>query len=158
MAVESALGDVIQENPVLATLLEAGGGELKRYRGYIGRSEKDGCIRLYPRLSNLGTSFEIHGADIVHVEEIPQAFAPFGASLVWVRPDADVASRIEAVATRKAAAAATNTVEVRRGRIRMLRQGVARDAVMAGPGENCASYCEDCTSQCEVCMSGCTCY
>ena len=158
MAVETGRGDAIRENSVLTTLLEAGGPELKRYRGYVGRSEKAECIRLYPRLADLGTSFEIRGADIVHVEQIPEAFAPFGASLVWVKPDADVASRVEAVATRKAAAADANAVEVRRGRIRMVRQGVARDVVAAGPGENCASYCQDCSSQCEVCMSGCTCY
>jgi ribonucleotide reductase alpha subunit len=71
-----------------------------------------------------------------------------------------VASRTVEVATRKASAKDTDLVEVRRGRIRMLRQSrsKARSMAQALPGENCASYCEDCTSQCEVCMSGCTCY
>ena len=160
MAVESALGYAIPEHPVLAKLLQAGGSELRAYRGYIGPSEKDGYLTLYPNLSNLGKSFEIRGADIVHVEDVPETFAPFAASMIWVKPDADVASRTVEVATRKASAKDTDMVEVRRGRIRMLRQSrsKARSMAQALPGENCASYCEDCTSQCEVCMSGCTCY
>jgi len=158
VAVESALGYAIPEHPVLVKLLGAGGSELKAYRGYVGPSEKDGCLTLYPNLANLGRSFEIRGADIVHVEEIPEAFAPFGAFMVWVKPDADVASRVVNVATRKAASGAGDMVEVRQGRIRMLRQDRAKARSMALPGENCASYCQDCTSQCEVCMSGCTCY
>ena len=158
MAVESALGYAIPEHPVLAKLLGAGGSELTAYRGYVGPSEKDGYLTLYPNLANLSRSFEIRGADIVQVEDVPEAFAPFGASMIWVKPDADVASRVVEVATRKASAKDADMVEVRRGRIRMLRLNRVKARSMAQPGENCASYCEDCTSQCEVCMSGCTCY
>ena len=103
----------------------------------LDRPVREGRLsHAHPNLSNLGKSFEIRGADIVHVEDVPETFAPFAASMIWVKPDADVASRTVEVATRKASAKDTDLVEVRRGRIRMLRQGrsKARSVAQALPG------------------------
>ncbi len=159
--VKTASGGPLDEHPVLAKLLAAGGSSLTAFRGYVGASSRDGYVSFYPRLSDLGKSYEIRGADIVHVEKIPEAIAPFGAVMIWVRSNADVSSTLVANTTRNSLAGnAGLSVESRLGRLR-IRQAAPlpiSEVQAAGPGQNCASYCQDCSSQCKVCMSGCTCY
>lgn len=152
MAVESTSGNPIEEHPLLAKLLAEGGPDLKAYRGYVGPSSRDGHVTVYPSLADLGKSFEIRGADIVHVEEISEQFAPFGAVMIWVKPDADIASRVLATATRKASAGAPEMTEVRQGRLRMLRSAPAAKA--RGDCSVCTSNC-DCVSNCDPCVSIC---
>ncbi len=153
MAVKSASGTPIPEHSILARLLAAGGSELKVFRGYVGPSVREGYLSVYPSLAELGRSYEIRGEDIVHVEEIPAAFAPFGAVMLWVQPGADVAARVVESSTRKASASRPEMVEVRRGRLRMQRRSPvrARDDDCA----TCTSNC-DCSSDCDVCVSICT--
>lgn len=158
--VETASGDPLDEHPVLARLLATGGSSLIAFRGYVGASSRDGYVSFYPRLSDLGKSYEIRGADIVHVEKIPETIAPFGAVMIWVRSDADVSSTLVANSRNPVPGNAGLPIESRLGRLRMRRAAPLPIAEVqtAGPGQNCASYCQDCSSQCNVCISGCTCY
>ena len=71
----------------------------------------EGYLTIYPSLADLGKSFEIRESDILHVQDIPEAFAPFGAIMLWVRADADVAARAVATSTGMATANAAERIE-----------------------------------------------
>jgi hypothetical protein len=71
--------------------------------------------------------------------------------MIWVRGDADVAARAVATATTTATAKATETIESRHGRLRMLRQA----PIEARAADSCTSNCE-CVSNCDPCVSVCT--
>jgi hypothetical protein len=139
----------LSEHPVLAKLLAEGGPDVKAYRGYVGASAREGYLALYPSLADLGKSFEIRESDILHVEEIPEVFAPFGAIMIWVRADADVAARAVAT-TATSTANAAETIESRQGRLRMLRQA----PIETYSSDTCTSNCE-CVSACSPCISSC---
>jgi hypothetical protein len=145
---------LLTEHPVLAKLLTEGGPDVKAYRGYVGASGREGYLALYPSLADLSKSFEIRQSDILHVEEIPETFAPFGAIMIWTRADADVAARAVATTAGLTAGLATSTaaarVESRHGRLRMLRQTSIEDPSV----EPCTSNC-DCVSGCDPCISSC---
>jgi hypothetical protein len=150
MAKESAPRNQIREHPVVARLLAEGGSDVKAYRGYVGGSGRDGYVTMYPSLADLGRSFEIRASDIIHVEDIPEAFAPFGAIMIWVRADADVSARVVASAS-QAAAGTTESIESGQGRLRMVRRAPAEARSSCDP---CTSNC-DCVSNCDPCVSIC---
>jgi hypothetical protein len=144
MAVKDASGKSIQEHPILSRLLSEGGSGVRAYKGYIGASSREGHLNLYPNLADLGTSFELRGTDVLHIESIPESFAPFGAVMVWVRGDANVASQVVATAAADLSPAETSTITS--GRLQMqVRPLLAK---------HCISRCE-CGSTCNGCMSTC---
>jgi hypothetical protein len=144
MAVNDASGNRITEHPVLTRLLAEGGSDLRSYTGYVGASGREGYLSLYPSLADLSKSFELQGSDVVHVEPIPEEFAPFGAVIVWVRANADVSSQVVATAVTKAAPGDSPTINS--GRLQMRVQPHLR--------KDCISRCE-CGSTCDGCMSTC---
>jgi hypothetical protein len=148
MAAKAASGQSIREHPILAKLLAEGGPDVKAYRGYVSATGRDGYITVYPSLADLGKSFEILRSDVIHVEEIPEVFAPFGAVMIWVGADADIAARMVATGTR-ATAGTTETIESQQGRLRMVRQAQAE-----ARSDTCTSNC-DCVSNCDPCVSIC---
>jgi hypothetical protein len=147
MAKQAAADNKISEHPLVSKLLAEAGPDVKAYRGYAGRASRDGYITIYPSLADLGRSFEIREADVVHVEDIPEAFAPFNAIMIWVRSDADVSAR--AVTTANREVAAHDAGERRQGRLRMVRQ-----APIEALSDACTSNCE-CVSNCSPCISIC---
>jgi hypothetical protein len=149
MATKGKDSHQLSEHPILAKLLTEGGPDVKAYRGYVGASGREGYLTIYPSLADLARSFEIRESDILHVEDIPEAFAPFGAIMIWVRADADVAARVVATSTAMATANAAERIESRHGRLRMLRQ-----APIEAPADPCTSNCE-CVSGCDPCISSC---
>jgi hypothetical protein len=144
MAVKDATGNSIQEHPILARLLNEGGSGARAYQGYIAASSREGYVNVYPNLTDLGTSFELKGTDVLHVESIPESFAPFGAVMVWVRGEANVASQVVATAAADTSSAETSTITS--GRLQMRVRPLLR--------KNCISRCE-CGSTCDGCMSSC---
>jgi hypothetical protein len=149
MATKGKDSQLLSEHPILAKLLTEGGPDVKTYRGYVGASAREGYLAIYPSLADLAKSFEIRQSDILHVEEIPEAFAPFGAIMVWVRADGDVAARAVATSTGLASINAADRIESRQGRLRMLRQTPIEASV-----DPCTSNCE-CVSACDPCISSC---
>jgi hypothetical protein len=149
MATKSKDSHLLSEHPILARLLTEGGPDVNAYRGYVGASGREGYLAIYPSLADLTKSFEIRESDILHVEEIPEVFAPFGAIMLWVRADADVAARAVAT-TATATANAADTIESRHGRLRMLR----RAPIEPLSADTCTSNCE-CVSACSPCVSAC---
>jgi hypothetical protein len=149
MATKGKDNNLLSEHPILAKLLTDGGPDVKSYRGYVGTSAREGYLAIYPSLADLAKSFEIRQTDILHVEEIPEAFAPFGAVMVWVRADGDVAARAVATTTGLASINAADRIESRQGRLRMLRQ-----APIEAASDPCTSNC-DCVSACDPCISSC---
>jgi len=149
MATKGKDSHQLSEHPILAKLLTEGGPDVKAYRGYVGASGREGYLTIYPSLADLTRSFEIRESDILHVEDIPEAFAPFGAIMLWVRADADVAARAVATSTGMATANAAERIESRHGRLRMLRQ-----APIEASADPCTSNCE-CVSGCDPCISSC---
>jgi hypothetical protein len=150
MATKGKDSHQLSQHPILAKLLTEGGPDVKAYRGYVGTSGREGYLALYPSLADLGKSFEIRESDILHVEEIPEVFAPFGAIMIWVRADADVAARAVATSTGVATTNAADRIESRHGRLRMLRQA----PIEARAADTCTSNCE-CVSACDPCISSC---
>jgi hypothetical protein len=147
MAKQTAANNLLSEHPIVSKLLAEAGPDVKAYRGYAGSASRDGYVTIYPSLADLGRSFEIREADIIHVESIPEAFAPFNAIMIWVRSDADVSAR--AVTTSNREVAANEAAESRQGRLRMVRQ-----AQMEVRSDTCTSNCE-CVSACSPCISIC---
>lgn len=151
MAKQPAANNPINEHPIVSKLLAEAGPDVKAYRGYAGRAGRDGYITIYPSLADLGRSFEIREADIIHVENIPEIFAPFNAIMIWVRPDAEVSARAVTTANRAATTSANDAIESRGGRLRMVRQATAEARSSCDP---CTSNC-DCVSNCDPCVSIC---
>ena len=150
MATKGNDSQLLSEHPILAKLLTEGGPDIKTYRGYAGASGREGYLAIYPSLADLGKSFEIRQSDILHVEEIPETFAPFGAIMIWVRADADIAARAVATTTGMSTVNAAERIESRHGRLRMLRQA----PIEARAADTCTSNCE-CVSACDPCISSC---
>jgi hypothetical protein len=138
----------LSEHPILARLLTDGGPDVRAYRGYVGTSEREGFLTIYPSLADLTKSFEIRASDILHSEQIPEVFAPFGAIMLWVKADADVAARAVATSTGAATGGRADVAESRYGRLRMLRHA------QAATPDTCTSNCE-CQSDCSPCVSLC---
>jgi len=151
MPKQTQANDLLSEHPVVSKLLAEAGPDVKAYRGYPGRANRSGFVTIYPSLADLGRSFEIRESDIVHVERIPEAFAPFDAVMVWVRADAEVSARAVATANKAASTNTNDAVEVRQGRLRMVRPS-SREMMMAA--DTCTSNCE-CVSNCDPCVSIC---
>jgi hypothetical protein len=147
MAKQTAANSQITEHPIVSKLLAEAGSDVKAYRGYAGRAGRDGYITIYPSLADLGRSFEIREADIIHIENIPEVFAPFNAIMIWVRSDAEVSAR--AVTTANREVSANDAIESRQGRLRMVRQ-----APVDLRADTCTSNCE-CVSNCSPCISIC---
>lgn len=137
--------DRIQYNRILSRLTVDGrvaaGSTLL---GYIGASNRDGCVSLYPNIRDLTVSYEIAIDDIAHVEEVPESVRPFGAVVVWLKHGAEkLGQRRVAESGRPPADPAM--VETTSGRLRMERS--SRAALML--------HCTG--SECSVCMSHCDC-
>ena len=147
MAKQGAANNPLNEHPIVSKLISEAGPDVKAYRGYVGRPARDGYLTIFPSLADLRRSFEIRESDIVHVEQIPEVFAPFGAIMIWVRADADISAR--AVATAAPGANTNDAIESRQGRLRMVRQGPVE-----ARGDTCTSNCE-CVSNCDPCVSIC---
>jgi hypothetical protein len=61
--------------------------------GYVGRSPKEGVVRLHPGLQDLSISIDIAASDIVATREAPAATMPLGGVVLWVSGSADVTFR-----------------------------------------------------------------
>ncbi|WP_214325394.1 hypothetical protein [Nonomuraea sediminis] len=158
----------LQVNPLLARLLSHG-VETCVFRGYVGPSENDGSIRLYPSLGRLNFSIEIRVADIVETAPAPKAALPHDGTVIWVRNDAEVVfhgDTVTVVPVRTLRGAATAVVDnavvsgsgeaakhvdIVRGRLRMSVPAAA--SVIRDDCDVCAS-CRGCASCTSVCQSG----
>jgi len=164
VASENTSRNDLEVNPLLSRLVSHG-VESSVFKGYVGPSDDDGAIRLYPSMGFLRFSIEIRRGDIVDTEPAPTSLLPYGGTVVWVRSDAQVVLHGDTVTTvpvralqRPAPAmteAATtprvsesgNYVDIERGRLRMSVPAgrLGAGARMCDPG--CAS-CRGCASTC----------
>jgi hypothetical protein len=113
-------------------------------RGYVGPSKSDDCITIFPSLDDLSQSFELARADVLAVDDAPEAQLPNGGKVIWVRSDA--------VITRRNTKSAQQHVEIHKGRlsITMLRRLGDSDVCMTFDCQTCTSNCGiNCTSSCE---------
>jgi hypothetical protein len=113
-------------------------------RGYIGPSSSDERITLFPTLDDLSQSYEFARADVLAVDNAPEAELPNGGKVVWVRSDA--------VITRRNTKTAQQHVEMHKGRlsITMVRRLSDGDVCMTFDCQTCTSNCGiNCTSSCE---------
>lgn len=121
--------------------------------GFVGRSAQDRNIRLYDDIG-FRSYYEISVSDILHRQQLPTAQAPFGGSLIYVKPSAllrrvVVSAEIEArflegpmsaAATR---AARTSSLS-RAGGALLARQGRPYLSVVRCPSDDrtsCADVC-----------------
>jgi hypothetical protein len=162
MASETRSEKKLSEHPLLVKLLAQGAADTVALYGYVGPSRDGGSVSLYRSLDNPSEHIDIRREDILHIEDVPETVALFGAKIVWVRKDAKIThcqvETAEAVAAVSLArtndvARQNDFVEVRQGRLRMQvpLQGdvVARD---------CHTPCSACaTGRCSECRSVDTC-
>jgi hypothetical protein len=139
----------IPVNPVLMSVMQAGGNNAITFRGYVGPSSADAYISVYPSLDDLSQSVEISKSDILGFADLPDSVMPLGAKIIWVKNSA--------IVTRRGAATLQGTIpnqqaDVREvGRLRMqVRSALQRE------GETCQSRCSVCQSRCSVCHSRCS--
>jgi hypothetical protein len=154
MAKESRGSTRIEAHPLFAKLAREGIADPTSFRGYIGPSSNDGHVTLYSSLEYPSASIEIARDDIVHVEDVPENFLPFGAKVVWVKGDAQVTRRHQQEAETVGAADIRpkgDFVELSRGRLRMR----AWETRLRGIASDCASPCSTCRGECSVCQSTC---
>src|SRR3954452_721663 len=112
MAKETGPYADLPANPLLAHLLAAvGATNAITLRGYVGPPRDNGYVVLYPRLDDLSESFEIARADILYFTEVPELVMPFGATMIWVKVDAQISHRRGEIAKRP------DLAEVRKGRL-----------------------------------------
>ena len=158
--------DQLGPHPLLNRLLEVG-PDVRAFRGYVGPDQRNGRVRLYPSLGDLGFSIEINKSDIVAAAAAPESLLPHGGTVVWVKPDAEVrcqGDRINTVAARRprqaggrgsSAASVADTrraaglVEVQKGRLNIQ----LRPRVMSSCASCSCSSCEtnpSCTSTCNT--------
>jgi len=147
---ETGPGAKISENPLLARLLVAEGAENAiALRGYVGPSRAEGYINLYPNLYDLSESLEVAQADVLHFAEVPETAMPFGATILWVKKDAQIVHR------QGEAAENTGAAEIRKGRLR-IQLGMRRtEGVCTSRCSSCQSRCRTCQSRCNTCQSRC---
>jgi hypothetical protein len=131
-------GKSLEENPLIAQLIAQGAETAMTLRGFVGRSARDGYIRLFPRIGNLADSVEIARSDIIHSVKAPRS--TLGAVIVWVKRDAKISVH---KAPETSVQTPKDLVELRKGRLRMrMRAPQARDPL-------CFSTCMDCLSWCD---------
>jgi hypothetical protein len=116
MANQTDPGQSIPVHPLLAKLVaKPGPANVIALKGYVGPSETEDRVTLYPRLGDLSECLEIARTDILAFEPAAETVLPQGGMIVWVNKDTKITHRrAETVKTQ-----AGNFVEVRRGRLRM---------------------------------------
>jgi hypothetical protein len=125
----------LPEHPVLSKLTRERAMGGTAFRGYVGPSSDEDHVTLYSSLESPRSSIEIARADIIHSEDIPEHFKPFGAKVVWVRNNATATVR--------------HFVEIQSGRLKMKKRPRSDD-------DDCSSPCATCSSPCgSECMSSC---
>jgi hypothetical protein len=85
-----------KEHPIIERLRAEPGKEAEqtvRLMGYVGRSGKEGSIRLYPTLDDLSQYIEIREEDVLHSEDVPDTIMEHGASSLWVKASAELLHR-----------------------------------------------------------------
>ncbi|WP_280301509.1 hypothetical protein [Nocardia neocaledoniensis] len=140
-----------RENPLIARLQESGAENATSFFGFLGPSDREGYVRLYPKLGTLSRSIEIPRDDIVGSTEVPGS--GLGAAVVWVRNDAEVIFQSAAKAEKYDTPIAQKMRRVQRGGLRMMARGQTRDDCH-GPCSQ--STCEPCACVCKpTCQSEC---
>jgi hypothetical protein len=153
--------ETMKENTAITDILSKGGASAVALCGYIAPKQREGFLTLSVSLRHLGTTIEVNEADISHVADLPESFAPFGAKIVWVRFDAlvtmsvvrtanQIAARVPSIqsnpqpADDQPAPRAAEAI-LTEGRLRMR----VAPTVMADSGPHCP--CSTCHSDCSIC-------
>jgi len=171
MAPPKKSGPEIEIHPLLSRLLSKGVGACV-FRGYIGPSDREGSIRLYPSLGFLNFFVEIGLKDIVETAPAPTTVLPHNGTVVWVNPDADVVfhgdsvttvpvrslrrpepgATIADISTAPERSQASDHIDIVRGRLRM--SVPERSAALRRADCDVCASCRGCASCTSVCQSG----
>ena len=133
----------------LQTVLKPGADNVSVLRGFVGRSERQGYIRLLAELSDPSISAEIATDDIVDTADVLDN--TLGKRVIWIRKGA----RITVIKTRTTEYGNGPTlngdelVPVRAGRLNMKLRKAQRDTCISIC--NCSTCQSHCTNWCGVC-------
>src|SRR5262245_47582507 len=154
MASEARPATKLSEHPLLVRLLARGAPDTVALYGYVGPSRDGDSVSLHRSLDDPSERIDIRREDILHVEDVPESVALFGAKIVWVRKDAKITyCQVQtAEATAAVSLARQNDFEeVSQGRLRM-QVPLQGDAV----ARDCSTPCQACaTGSCSECRSNC---
>ncbi|MCZ0987457.1 hypothetical protein [Streptomyces diastatochromogenes] len=147
-------GVPIEEHPLLRNLRRHG-TTARVFFGYVGSTDGNEHVELYPSLYDLSQSIRIPRADILHAEEAPAQVMPFGGTVLWVRADATLVRRRE---ENVADVHGTPTPSAESGRLRIGRRARLRMERADDWDPNCTSChspCSTCHTDCSICVSTC---
>jgi hypothetical protein len=134
--------DGLDPNPLVSRLLDANAESGVMVLGFIGPSDREEFIRVFPKIHDVSQSIDIAKADILEVVHIPNS--ELGRVAIWVSRDADlhhhVIEKSEAYSARtRACLESTNRRglnDVIRGGLKMKVQSMDRDVC------TCYYYCD----------------
>ena len=81
----------IKENPLVGKIVKDPNAppDTLCLRGFAGASSEEGCIRLY--FDNQFSDYvDVPESAILHSEDVPKEYSPFGAVYVWIERDAEL--------------------------------------------------------------------
>ena len=79
----AAADDGLEPNPHLDQVLGPGAGNVSIMRGFIGTSERDGYVRLFPSLGDTSVSIDIPEDDVIDTADVKGNH--LGKKIVWVK-------------------------------------------------------------------------
>lgn len=145
MARDKASSKGLESNAHLEKVLAPGADNVSILRGFIGRSDRDGYIRLFASLADTSISVEIAEADIVNTGEVLNNH--LGKRIVWIKKGARITvtkSHTTEYGIRPRIAVDKDLASVRFRRLSM-------QVKSAAPRDTCVSVCS-----CSTCQSHCT--
>ena len=135
----------LESNARLQEVLVPGAGNVSILRGFIGASDRDGYVRVFPSLADTSVSVDIAEADIVGTADVLNN--NLGKRIIWIKKGALITvtkTRTTEYGVRPKIAADEDLASVRSGRLHMqVRSTAGRDV--------CVSVCD-----CSTCESHCT--
>jgi hypothetical protein len=145
----------LQSSSHLQSVLAAGADNVSILRGFLGPSDRDGYVRLFPSLADTSVSIDIPEDDIVETGDVKDNH--LGKRIVWVKKG----TRITVTKTRTTeygvrSRLATDNEDVRHmrsaGRLHMQVTSAAARDVCA-----CSCDCSTCQCHCTNWCGVCTC-
>lgn len=144
----------LEANDQLGKVLAEGPDGVSILRGFIGASERDGYVRLYPSLADTSISVEIAEADVVQTGDVLDN--NLGKRIVWIKKGA----LITVTKSRTTEFGVRPKVVRDRGSLSPPRSGRLQMQVRSAAGSDdvCASVCScgtcqsQCTNNCGICI------
>ena len=153
MAKGKSSGKRLESNSHLQSVLSVGTDNVSILRGFIGPSDRDGYVRLFPSLADTSVSIDIPEDDIVETGDVKDN--NLGKRIVWVKKG----TRVTVTKTRTTEYGVRSRLAPDNEEVRHMRSAgrLQMQVTSAAAREVCVSVCScstcecHCTNWCGVC-------